>query len=400
MSDEPFHGSAPMAISRIRVLVAGDIGVNRALVRPFLEDDGYDVVAETFVRDDVLPCVTRIQPDVVVIDDRLLGQRNGKLLQKVRRAAPDAKVVLFTPGGVRTPIPAETDAQLERGGGLAALSVLLGRLFAQGGPSRSPAVVGAAVASAPRSRTDANGGATRFVAAVGVPLLTVWALIAMITTGGGPALPPADTTDLAGQVAIVPQGIDPLDDAHDSLDRMIAALEAGNYLQASIRAQALMDQRRTAMAGGYLTLGLDGDVRTALVALAGSLPAGVTATLQRILGRLFPVVESEPTPGGGSNVILGPITGGTGRDPATSGGGGGDATLHDGGAGDGGTGGTVIALAPGDGRDWGQSHRETWDRGPPPWAIGHALEARGHRGHPPGHEGGDPGHAGGGGPDA
>ena len=29
-----------MTIGRIRVLVAGDIYVNRSLVRPFLEDDG------------------------------------------------------------------------------------------------------------------------------------------------------------------------------------------------------------------------------------------------------------------------------------------------------------------------------------------------------------------------
>lgn len=123
-----------MAIGRIRVLVAGDIGLNRSLVRPFLEDDGYDVVAETFVCEDVLPCVTRIQPGAVVIDDRLLGRRNGRLLQKVRRAAPDATVIPFTARGARAPDPlGGRCAARAVGKGLAALSVLLGRLFAQAG---------------------------------------------------------------------------------------------------------------------------------------------------------------------------------------------------------------------------------------------------------------------------
>ncbi len=383
-----------MAVGRIRVLVAGDICVNRSSVRPFLEDDGYDVVAETFTCDDVLPSVSAGRPDAIVIDDRLLGRRIGKLLPRVRRAAPDAKVVVVTAAGVRAPNPAEADAYLGRGVGLAELSVLLGRLFTQEGPPTALAGV-ETVASAPMPRTDSKGGVTRFVATVGVPLLAIWALIAMITTGGGVPLPRVDTTDLAGQVVTVPRGIDALDDAHDSLERMIAALEAGSYLQASIHAQALMDQRGTAMAGGSLTVGLDDEIRAALSAVASSLPPGVTASLQDVFGHLFPVLEIEPTPGGGSEVILGPVIGGSTGDPMISGGGDvGDTT--GGGGGDGSGGGddrTVIALAPGDGREWGQSHKETkGDGGPPPWANGHAGETHGHEGDPPGHEGGAHGH--------
>ncbi|HET9249168.1 MAG TPA: response regulator, partial [Actinomycetota bacterium] len=88
-----------MIIGRIRVLIAGDIYVNRSLVRPFLEDDGYEVVAEALTRDDVLPAVHGRQPDALVIDDRLLSARgNGRLLHKVRRAAPEAKVVIVASG--------------------------------------------------------------------------------------------------------------------------------------------------------------------------------------------------------------------------------------------------------------------------------------------------------------
>ena len=90
-----------MTNGRIRVLVAGDIYVNRSLVRPFLEDDGYEVVGEPLTRDEALTAVGAQQPDAVVIDDRLLSSRgNGKLLHKVRRAAPEAKVVVVSSAAV------------------------------------------------------------------------------------------------------------------------------------------------------------------------------------------------------------------------------------------------------------------------------------------------------------
>ena len=235
-----------------------------------------------------------------------------------------------------------------------------------------------------------------------MPIIVAWALIAIVATGGGKPVPRADTTDLGGDVVIVPQGVDRLDDAQGSLDAMIDAIEAGNYPLATIHAKTLMDRRATAIAGGYLTTDLDEQIRFQLGGLTSALPASVISTLQGILGNLFPELESEETPGGGLGVILGPVigTGGTGTSTGgggptvgggdtTGGGGGNDA----GGGGGGGDGGVVAVLGPGDGREWGQSHRLTkGDGGPPPWATAHghadgiADQASGHGEVPPGHD--------------
>ena len=394
-----------MTNGRIRVLVAGEIHVNRSLVRPFLEDDGYEVVGEPLTRDEALTAVGAQQPDAVVIDDRLLSSRgNGKLLHKVRRAAPEAKVVVISSAPGRPKGVAGVDAYLERGMSLAALSTLIGGLFAAEDLALAAAGAGAVVAASGSGRSpEPRGGVARFVAAVGMPILVAWALIAIVATGGGRPVPRADTTDLGGGIAIVPQGVDRLDDAHASLDAMIEAIEAGNYPLATIRAKTLMDQRATAIAGGYLTIDLDREIRLRLDGLATALPASVTSTLQGIMGNLFPELESEETPGGGSGVILGPVigTGGTGTSTGdggptvvggdTTGGneGGGGGNDDGGGGGGDGDGGVVVVLGPGDGREWGQSHKLTkGDGGPPPWATakGRADQANGDGDGPPGHD--------------
>ena len=408
-----------MTMGRIRVFVAGDIYVNRALVRPFLEDDGYEVVGEALTRDDVLPGVDLRQPDAVVIDDRFLSARgNGKLLQKVHRAAPEAKVVVVTSAAGRTNGIPGVDAYLENGMSLAALSATLGRLFASEDPRLALAAVGAAAVRPSAEPTRAarsheSRGVMRFVATVGTPVIVAWGLIAVLATGAGVPLQRDDRTDLGGEVVIHPQGVEPLD-AHDALDLMIDAIEAGNYPIATSYARTLRQQRETAIAGGHPTAGLDGEIFASLTGLAAQLPADVASALQGILGDLFPTLESEETPGGGSDVVLGPVTGSggsrdadtsTGRSETTGGGdttGGGGEGDGDGGEGDGG-GGIVVVLGPGDGRDWGQSHKLTkgdggpppwavgpppWAVGPPPWAGGNTDQTKGHRGDPPGHRAG------------
>jgi CheY-like chemotaxis protein len=397
-----------MTIGRIRVLVAGDIYVNRSLVRPFLEDDGYEVVGEPLTRDEALSAVGAQQPDAVVIDDRLLSPRgNGRLLHKVRRAAPEAKVVVISSAAGRPKGVAGVDAYLESGMSLAALSGILGGLFAADDLALAAVGAGAAASVGVVTRAgrspEPRGGVARFVAAVGMPIIVAWAVIAVVATGGGKPVPRADTTDLGGEVVIVPQGVDRLDDAQASLNAMIDAIEAGNYPLATLRAQELMDQRATAIAGGYLTSDLDREIRFRLGGLTSALPASAISALQGILGNLFPELESEETPGGGSGVILGPVisTGGTGTttggdgptvgggDTTGGGGGGNDGGGGDGGGGGGGDGGGPVVLGPGDGREWGQSHKLTkGDATPPPWATarGHADQATGSGDGPPGHD--------------
>jgi CheY-like chemotaxis protein len=387
-------------VGRIRVLVAGDIYVNRSLVRPFLEDDGYDVVAESFSSADVVGAVGREQPDAIVIDDRLLrGRPNGGTIEKIRRAAPDAKVIVMTsaPGPVRRP---GADAYLPRGVSLATVSASIGQLLGADMTRETLAAAGVATggranASPVRERRarDGRGSAARFAASVALPLLVVWGLIAVLTTGGGAPTPPAPGFE--GGVIVVPQGTSSLDDAEASLARMIDAIEAGNYLLATVHATALMAARDVARAVGYSTSALDAEIAANIRALAALLPPGVSEALQDIFGHLFPVLPSEETPGGGSGLIFGPVTGtgggttaGGGGGTTTGGGGGGTPTGggDEGGAGDGGTPTCTVAvdetgeaLGPGDGREWGHSHKQAKDACVSP-AGTHEDKSRGHHG--------------------
>ena len=384
---------------RIRVLVAGDIYANRALVRPFLEDDGYEVVAEAYDRADVLPRVIRWQPDAVVIEEGMLSARgSGKDLDRIRRVAPEAKLVVVAsdPAAARL---ASADATLETGLSLAALSALLDRLFAREPSGAVPpagatgtavgagTLVGASTRPNTPARNEPKGAATRFIATVGLPLIFVWALIALLTTGGSTILP----RDRAAGGVVIPMPDGPIEGARDSLDRLVDAIKAGNPILATAHARALMDARTTARSLGYATNGLDAKVRSRLAVVAGLLSPGVSGSIAAILDGLFPEIGGGTPAGGGSGAILAPTfgTGGSGAVLAggpggRGGGGGGDGQGNGGGGGGGGQGdgGTVVGLGPGDGREWGLSHNtpSTSGNGPPPWAkgIGPPPWANGH----------------------
>ena len=360
-----------MSAGRIRVLIAGNIYVKRALVRRFLEDDGYEVVAEAFARSDILPAIGRSSPDAIVVEDELLEEGT---IARIRESAPDAKIVVFT----STPPAASgavvgADAYLEKGVALAALTALLGRLFE---PDRAPlALVGAEAAAAGAAPATGGGAPARLIAIAGGAILIVVGLVAMITTGGngtGPA--PADTTDQAGGTVIAePAEETELNDAYLALDQLVAAIEGGNYVLATVEAQALMDAREVAFAAGFTTSGLDAEVTARLTAVVVDIPAGAATNLQAIVGDLYPVLQDESEPGGGSDVVLG---GTESSDDGGSTAGSGDTTT--GGDADGGGGGGVdtVTLGPGDGRDWGQWHKENKGvGGPPPWAHSHHNKA-------------------------
>jgi hypothetical protein len=149
---------------------------------------------------------------------------------------------------------------------------------------------------------------------------------------------------------------------------MIVAIEGGNYVLATVEAQALMDAREVAFAAGYTTSGLDAEVTARLEVVVVGIPAGAATNLQAILGDLYPVLEEdESTPGGGSDLVLGTSVS---NDGGSTSGGGSDTTT---GGGGGGGGDTTVTPQPGDGKVWGQWHKENkGSGGPPPWAKGKA----------------------------
>ncbi|HEU4529305.1 MAG TPA: hypothetical protein VFT80_15435, partial [Actinomycetota bacterium] len=129
---------------RISVLIAGNVYVKRALVRRFLEDDGYEVVGDVVDPEVVVPAILAGRPDAVLLDEDLT--RRGLTIDQIRAASPDIRVVAFTsvsPGEGTPPIGA--DGYLTKGVGLSAVTSTLRRLFAE--PFK-PVLVGAAASGA------------------------------------------------------------------------------------------------------------------------------------------------------------------------------------------------------------------------------------------------------------
>ena len=365
-----------MAADRIRVFIAGNIYVKRALVRRFLEDDGYDVVGEARDREDMVTGVRREQPDAVVVDDELLADGpGGGTLGRLRRGAPDARVVVFTDASTDGPAAAEgADGYLEKGLGLASLTAMLGRLFAHDAPAtavapgvdpglaetidlgREPTLVSAGAAEAGTThalgvdafvRSDASSpdgssptparrpGVAVRVAAIGVGVVMVLSgLVAMIASDSDRPAPRAlDRTESNTPVASSPSAAarSPLDEAYATLDDLVGALRQGNYVLATVDAQTLMDQRETARSTGFALTGLDAEIGARLEQLVGDLPSRVNTGLVEILGSLYPDVPAPADqPGGGSDVVIGAVvpssttSGGTGSTPADTPSGGAD----------------------------------------------------------------------------
>jgi len=123
-----------------------------------------------------------------------------------------------------------------------------------------------------------------------------------------------------------------LDQAIADLHYLRAALRDGRYAQASSLAQALLLDRRRALAVGFSVSELDRAISSTLQPLMAILGPGILATLQSILGDLLPAIPQPPPLTGGGGIVL-PGTGAAGGTVGTGGGGGGT------GGGGGGTGG-------------------------------------------------------------
>jgi DNA-binding NarL/FixJ family response regulator len=367
--------------NRIRVLIAGNVYVKRALVRRFLEDDGYEVVGDVVTAEGVLPAVRAGRPDAIVLDEDLA--KGGVPIAAIRESAPDARLVVFTavtPGAGAPPPGA--DGYLDKGVGLSALTALLGRLFA-GSATPLAALAeggaGAAIAAAadttegtmddtqpiqPAGTAPKGGGSraalARYVAIAAGLLLIVWGVVSAIQTedSGGATETVAEATptaDTGPDVVVEEEQPTPLDEAYASLDDMIAALEEGNYVYATVEAQSLMSLREEALAAGFATTGFDAEVTARLESLVPKLPLRVNTQLAEILGSLYPPFQAEPEPADETQV-LGETVVNDGGGSSTDGDQTGDDTGDNGGN-NGGDGNEEPAPQPGDGKVWGLSHK-------------------------------------------
>lgn len=410
---------------RIRVLIAGNVYVKRALVRRFLEDDGYAVVGDVMSADAVIPAVRAGQPDAVVLDEDLASRGAG--IEAIRGAAADVRVIVFTAAATGTGAPPPgADGYLDKGVGLSALTALLGRFFFEPTAPLERLMAGATTGMPPSPvsppepvddtagagsrpvRRSAVANVSRMVAMAAGVLLLVWGVAAAIRGsdigGDSTTLAEASSSPSGGEV-VEPRPPSLLDEAYATLDRLVEALRDGNYVVGTVEAQALVDQRDEAVAAGFAIAGFDAEVTSRLLAIAPNLPERVNVQLADTLGSLYPPIEAPTgstggtdgtttTGGGGGGTSTDTNTGGTdgsgGGDTSTGGadGSGGGDTSASGtgtsGGGDTSTGGTGTSGGdgggqsagaldpvpqPGDGKAWGWSHKPPhggWHGNKPP----------------------------------
>lgn len=333
---------------RIRVAIAGTIYAKRALVRRFLEDDGFAVVAEANDQEGLFSALRSEEPDAVVLDDDIADWD----VEEIRRASPDAKIVLFTSGSPGEPgVPGAADGYLQKGVGLGALTLLLRELLTE--------PVAPIVLPAPPARVPNGAAHERRVV---IRLAALVAALVLVATGALALVGQAPTGKEGTRALPTIQPTPPPEATRNALDQAIAdlrdlrgALRDGRYAQASALAQALLLDRRRALAVGFSVSELDRAISSTLQPLMALLGPGILSTLQSILGDLLPTIPQPPPLTGGAGIVL-PGTGAAGGTLGTGGGGGGG-----GGGTGGGTGPSEGTLpeSPGGGNHYG------WRNKPP-----------------------------------
>ena len=316
---------------RIRVAIAGTIYAKRALVRRFLEDDGFAVVAEANDPEGLFSALRSEEPDAVVLDDDIADWD----VEEIRRASPDAKIVLFTSGIPGEPEVPGADGYLQKGVGLGALTSLLRDLLAE---PVAPIVLPPPPVRVPTGAAHERRVVIRLASLVAAVVLIATGALALV--GQAPTGPEGTRTLPTIQPTPPPEGATALDQAIADLRDLRAALRDGRYAEASALAQALLLDRQAALAAGFSVSELDRAISSTLRPVMILLGPGILATLQSILGDLLPAIPQPPPLTGGGGIIL-PGTGaagGTVGTVGTGGTGGGTAGGTGGGTGGGGGG--------------------------------------------------------------
>jgi DNA-binding NarL/FixJ family response regulator len=97
--------------SLIRALIVDDEADLRELLRLYLEASGRcEVVGEATDGHHAIRLARALQPDVVILDIKMPGLSGLDALADIRRAAADARILVYSSGG-----PAEHDEALQRG---------------------------------------------------------------------------------------------------------------------------------------------------------------------------------------------------------------------------------------------------------------------------------------------
>ena len=81
-------------MSAIRILVAEDESIIRLDLRESLEEEGYEVVAETARGDDAVELVERLRPDVAILDIKMPGLDGIEAARRIHEGRSAAVLIL------------------------------------------------------------------------------------------------------------------------------------------------------------------------------------------------------------------------------------------------------------------------------------------------------------------
>lgn len=80
----------------MRVLIADDNAVLRAVLRSMLRNEGYDVVGEAGDGTAAVQLVAKLKPDIVCLDIVMPGIDGLQVLQEIKEALPETVVLMVS----------------------------------------------------------------------------------------------------------------------------------------------------------------------------------------------------------------------------------------------------------------------------------------------------------------
>lgn len=110
-------------MARVRAVVIDDHADLRFLVGMALRSEGVEAVGEAADGATGIELARLHQPDVVIVDVMMPGMDGLAALRGLRRAAPEARIVVYTSlhtSGIE-PLARDADALVEKSGGVPAL---------------------------------------------------------------------------------------------------------------------------------------------------------------------------------------------------------------------------------------------------------------------------------------
>jgi hypothetical protein len=262
------------------VVVVDRRPLERNLVRFILQENGFDVTATAATPADALRTVVTRRPAVVVLHENAAWEGGRPTIPELRRALPDAKVLVIAPafGVVRVELLRDADAVLEEGVGFKDLPFVIGRL-ASGEVVRDAPSAGDPAGTSSPAPPFRERWVNRFQGATAAAIVFLAFLIA------GAAGPPGPARVGATPAVALARAQNSLEDLHGaSNDEVIN------------QAIELAADRAAAIDAGANVSTLDAQIKAVVDEVLPGLPPDVAGTLLLVLSDALDAATPTPTP--------------------------------------------------------------------------------------------------------